>query len=329
MTDTSPFLSSDSAACPPELLALARQRPPVHIAVVRAGAPLPMIAAKEAVEAGLMVPVLIGEKDDIRREADALDWDISPYELIETRGEAAAAVAAGQLIRSDHVGAVLKGQLHSDVYMKALLARETGLRSGNRLIHVFHMTMPDGGKPLLITDAAMNVSPDLETRKDAIRLVGGLSKRLGAERPRIAVLSATETPIASMPSSLEGRELEEWARDAVPDMDVRGPLALDLILSHEAARIKGLGDDPVAGQADAVVVPDIVSGNTLFKALVYCKGACAAGVILGGKVPVLLTSRADPPAARLASIALASILSDGQNDKNNSNDSAVSGNKNQ
>lgn len=309
MVSPSPFLSLREPQCPAALLARAQARSPIRVAVVRAGASLPMQAAKEAVEAGLMTPVLIGEAEDIRREADQLNWDISSFDLIETEGEAEAARSAGILVRDDKVDAVLKGQLHSDVYMKALLSRDTGLRIGNRLIHAFHMTMPDGGRPLLITDAALNVQPDLDTRKDAIRLVGALAQSLGIDRPRIGLLSGTETPIESMPSSMEARALQDWAAAVLPDMDVRGPLALDLILSSEAAAIKGLSNDPVAGAADVVVVPDIVSGNALFKALVYCKGACAAGIILGGKVPVLLTSRADPPAARLASVALASLLS--------------------
>jgi phosphate acetyltransferase len=161
---------------------------------------------------------------------------------------------------------------------------------------------------LLISDAAVNVAPNMTTRQDAIRLVVELSQRLGTARPRVAILSATESAIESVPSSIEARDLAAWAAENVPDMDVRGPLAMDLILSQEAAATKGMADDPVAGQADCVIVPDIVSGNALFKTLVYVGGACAAGVVMGGSAPILLTSRADPPAARLASAALSQIL---------------------
>jgi phosphate acetyltransferase len=170
------------------------------------------------------------------------------------------------------------------------------------------LTVRGSDQPLLISDAAVNVDPDIETRKQAIRVVTDTLKALGIARPRIALLSATETPIPSIASSLEARELADWAAVAVPDADVRGPYALDLILSPDAARVKQLGDDPVAGRAEAIIVPDIVSGNALFKSLVYARGACAAGVVIGGKVPILLTSRADLPEARLASFALASIV---------------------
>jgi len=154
----------------------------------------------------------------------------------------------------------------------------------------------------------VNVAPDLETRQAAITHCADLCIKLGIERPKIALLSATESPIPAVPSSIEAQELADWAIDAVPQADVAGPLAMDLIFSAEAAATKGLADNPVAGNADAVVVPDIVSGNTLFKTLVYTSGACAAGVVMGAKVPILLTSRADPPSARMASIALAGIL---------------------
>jgi phosphate acetyltransferase len=201
----------------------------------------------------------------------------------------------------------MKGQLHTDVFMKSAVSRDAGLRTGHRFVHIFHITHPDGGRPILISDAAVNVEPNMETRHAAIIEVTALLHRLGTARPKIAILSATESPIPSVPSAMEGRALADWAKINVPDADVSGPLALDLILSPEAVATKKLTDDPVAGQADAIIVPDIVSGNALFKAFVYLTGACAAGIVTGAKVPILLTSRADPPAARIASVALAAI----------------------
>ncbi len=308
----SPFLSAKAPRCPQNLLQRARSAPAVRTAIVRAGAALPMAAAKAAHEQGLMEPVFIGEPADIAREAALLGWDIAGFDLIETMGEANAATAGAIAARDGKVDALMKGQLHTDTYMRALIARENGLRTADRLVHVFHISPPDGGRPLIISDAAVNVSPDLETRKSAIRAVIAVARAAGIDRPRIAVLSATETPSIAIPSSMEAVSLVNWARETLDDIDISGPLALDLILSGEAVAIKGITHDPVAGLADAVIVPALVSGNTLFKALVYLAGGCAAGVVLGARVPILLTSRADPPEARLASAALAAILANRQ-----------------
>ncbi len=308
MTANSPFLSAVEPSCPEDLIKRAMQFAAPRIAIARAGAPAPMEAAKEAEEAGVMVPVFVGERDLIEREAAALNWDISGFDLIEAQGEDGSAVAAASAVRGGQADVLMKGHLHTDSFMKAAISRTHGLRTDKRFVHIFHMSPPGGGKPLLISDAAVNVAPNMTTREDAVRLVVELSQRLGTERPRVAILSATESAIESVPSSIEGRDLAAWAAEHVPDADVRGPLAMDLILSGEAAAVKGMADDPVAGKADAVIVPDIVSGNALFKTLVYVGGACAAGVVMGGSAPILLTSRADPPAARLASAALAQIL---------------------
>jgi len=303
-----PFLSSKSPVCPGYLLDLARNNPPARTAIVRAGSHLPMSAAKSAVEAGIMQPVFVGERDLVEQSAKALDWDISEFTLVEAEGEEACAVEGALLGRSGEVDVVMKGQLHTDVFMSALVSRETGIRTGERLVHVFHISEPETGKAIIVSDAAVNIAPNLDTRKAAIVNVDRLARATGIERPKIAFLSASETRNEAMPSTLEAAELVEWARENVPTSDHSGPLALDLILSMDAVKTKGIKGDLVAGQADAIIVPEIVSGNSLFKALVYLGGGCAGGIVLGGKVPVLLTSRADPPAARLASAALASIM---------------------
>ena len=304
---TSPFLSTREAQVPQDLIARAQTFGAPRVAIARAGAPLPMEAAQEATKAGIMIPVFVGEADMIRAEAAKLNWDISGYALHDTTGEEEAGLTAAGLCGAGEADVLMKGQLHTDVFMKSAVSRNAGLRTGNRFVHIFHISHPDGGKPILISDAAVNVNPDVLTRQSAIVEVKKLLNKLGNDRPKIAILSATESAIPSVPSSMEGKALADWARENVEGIDVSGPLALDLIISPKAVATKKLTDDPVAGNADAIIVPDIVSGNALFKAFVYLAGGCAAGVVTGAKVPILLTSRADPPAARIASAALAAI----------------------
>ena len=304
---SSPFLSNRAATAPRDLIQRAQAFAPPRVAIARAGAPLPMEAAEDATKAGIMTPVFVGEADIIRAEAAKLNWDISPYALHDTMGEEEAGRTAAALCGAGEADVLMKGQLHTDVFMKAAVNRDAGLRTGQRFVHIFHISHPDGGRPILISDAAVNVAPDLDTRKASITEVRALLHRLGNPRPKIAILSATESPIPSVPSSMDGDALADWARAELTDVDVSGPLAFDLIMSPEAVATKKLTADPVAGQADAIIVPDIVSGNALFKAFVYLTGGCAAGIVTGAKVPILLTSRADPPAARIASAALAAI----------------------
>ncbi|MEL6639823.1 MAG: phosphate acyltransferase, partial [Pseudomonadota bacterium] len=297
---TSPFVSDREAVCPQNLIDLAQGFAPPRVAIARAAAPLPMEAAEDATKAGIMTPVFVGEADIIRAEAEKLEWDISPYPLHDTTGEEEAGMTAARLCGEGAADVLMKGQLHTDVFMKSAVNRDNGLRTGKRFVHIFHISHPDGGQPILISDAAVNVSPNIETRQDAIGEVVDLLQRLGTARPKVAILSATESAIPSVPSSMEAKALAEWAKENVKDADVSGPLALDLILSEKAVTTKGLTADPVAGKADAIIVPDIVAGNALFKALVYLTGGCAAGLVTGAKVPILLTSRADPAEAMRA-----------------------------
>ena len=304
---TSAFVSDRDPVAPQDIIRMGQNFGSPRVAIARAGSPLPMFAAKEATEANLMIPVFVGEADMIRTEAKALDWDITQFDLHDTTGEEEAGMTAARLCGEGAADVLMKGQLHTDVFMKSAVSRDNGLRTGRRFVHIFHISPPNGGRPILISDAAVNVAPNIETRQDAIREVVNLLHRLGTARPKVAILSATESAIPSVPSSMEGRELADWATAEGLDADVSGPLALDLILSMDAVKTKKLTNDPVAGQADAIIVPDIVSGNALFKALVYVGGGCAAGLVTGAKVPILLTSRADPAAARLTSVALAAI----------------------
>ena len=302
-----PFLSTAVATCPPALLDMARAAGAPRVAIARAGAPLPMQAAYEATQAGIMHPVFTGEPDAIHAEAAKLNWDISGFPLIEATGEAESGKAAAEACGRGDADVLMKGNLHSDTFMRAALARDAGLRTGARLVHIFHITHPSGTGSITISDAAVNVTPNIETRRDATRAVVNLLHTLGNPFPRVAFLSATESVLPAVPSSGEARELAQWATANIENAAFSGPLALDLILSPDSATTKGMADDPVAGRADAIIVPDIVSGNAIFKSLVYLSGGCAAGIVMGASVPILLTSRADPPAARLASAALAAI----------------------
>ncbi|WP_298361671.1 phosphate acyltransferase [uncultured Litoreibacter sp.] len=307
MSSENPFLSTREAVCPPNLLEMAQNATSPRVAIARAGAPLPMEAARDATEANIMEPVFTGERHMIEAEAEKLNWDISQFQLIEAEGEADSGMAAAMACGDGRADVMMKGQLHSDTFMRAALARDAGLRTGNRLVHIFHISHPDGGPSITISDAAVNVDPNIETRKDATREVVKLLHMIGNDRPKVAFLSATESVLPAVPSSVEADELATWAKSEIEGADFSGPLALDLILSPAAVATKKLTADPVAGKADAIIVPDIVSGNSLFKSFVYLTGGCAAGIVMGAKVPVLLTSRADPPAARMASICLAAI----------------------
>jgi len=305
------FLSDAIAEAPAHIVKLAQDAPSPRVAIARAGAPLPMLAAKEATEANMMVPIFTGERRMIEAEAKKLNWDISGFELIEAEGEVDSGMAAAKACGEGRADVLMKGQLHTDAFMRAAVSRDNGLRTGKRFVHIFHITTPDGSKAITISDAAVNVNPNIDTRKDATQEVVSLLHRIGNARPKVAFLSATESPIESVPSSMEGRELRDWARANIDGADFSGPLAFDLIMSKKAVEAKKLTDDPVAGLADAIIVPDIVSGNALFKSFVYLTGGCAGGIVMGAKVPILLTSRADPAAARLSSIALGAIMADG------------------
>lgn len=307
MTDHTAFLTKQAITAPTRLIKQAKSCPVPRVVIAQAGAELPMQAAMEATKQGLMLPLFTGNPDEINAIADTLGWDISGYKILIGKGEEGAANAATEACGNGQADILMKGHLHTDIFMKAALARDAGLRTGERLVHIFHMTQGDS-RPLLISDAAVNVAPDLKTRQAAITHCASLMQMLGTTRPKIALISATEAPIASVPSSMDAQELATWAAEHVASADVSGPLAMDLVMSPDAVATKGITNDPVAGNVDAVIMPDIVSGNVLFKTLVYAASACAAGVVMGAKVPILLTSRADPSVARIASVALASII---------------------
>jgi phosphate acetyltransferase len=300
------FLATGHMACPPELLELAASSAPKPFGFVRAIGEATLETARAAAAAKLAVPILIGEADIIKQDAAAIGWNLESVEIIPAEGENAAIAAAIGLFGEGRVAGLAKGQLHTDVFMGGIVKRAAGIRTGKRLVHLFAMLPPAGGRPLLISDAAVNVAPDIETRVEAALHMAEMSRRLTHSRPRIAVLSATESVLPAMPSSGEAAEIALRASAIDAEADFAGPLSFDLAVSPKAVAIKGV-DGPVAGMADGLVVPDIVSGNILFKSLVWFGGGLAAGLVLGGAIPIILTSRSDPPAARLASLALAAI----------------------
>ena len=307
----SPFLTPADAACPPEFMALAAGAAARPVAFVRAiGGPI-LETARDALAAGLAVPVLIGEADQIRREADAIGWSLDGAKIIDANGEQGAIDTAVAEVGAGRAHGLIKGQLHTDVFMGTIVRRASGIRTDRRLVHIFAMLPSGGGRPLLISDAAVNIAPDVGTRTEAALEMASLLRRMGVAKPRIAVLSATESQLPGIPSSIEAAEIAAAANAADDRAAFAGPLSFDLALSPDSVAIKGVQPDSdhgaVAGRADGLIVPDIVSGNVLFKALAYCAGGLAAGVVLGGSVPIMLTSRSDPAAARLASLALAAI----------------------
>lgn len=302
------MLSRIPFVCPADLLAKARAATAVATAVVSAGNAVAIESARRATEEGLIVPTLVGAREAIEAAARAVDWDIAGIRIVEADGEPATARAAVALARSGEVAALMKGQVHTDALLRAVVDRELGLRTGRRLSHIFHMTAPERDGAICITDAAVNVRPDVGQMIDIVNNAVGLLHALGNAEPRVAALSGTEQETAAMPSSVDAAEVARRAQAGeVRGAVVEGPFALDNAVSPEAAAIKGI-DGPVAGRADLLLVPNIETGNALFKAMVYFMSATAAGLVLGARVPIVLTSRADPPEARLAATALAAIL---------------------
>jgi len=310
MQDPFPFLSPVTADAPRRLLDRAHGLPVPRVALVNAGAENPMSGIREAAEAGLAEPILIGDSARIHATADAIGWDIGGLRLIHAPRDTAAARAA-ELARTGQADSIMKGQVHTSAFLKALLPRAAGLRAdGTRCGHVFHITAPHADRPLLLTDGALNVDPDIITRQECLRHAITMARQLGIDRPKAAILSANEDPIPSLHNSVEAAQIAAWARTALPQADVAGPMALDLIFSRAAAEAKHYAS-PVAGDADIVLTPNITTGNAVFKLMVLGMGCCAGGVVLGAKVPILLTSRSQGAPARLASAALGAIAAAG------------------
>ena len=300
------LLSQREVQCPRSLLKRAASAEPVMTAIIGAGHPLALESAREAQRAGIIQPLLVGDTKAIGQAAKEIGWDIEDLQIVEAASEERSAKEGAALARSGAVQMVMKGHIHSDTFMRPLLAKDTGIRGKQRLSHVFHMTLPDTDEAIMLTDCAVNVAPNIPTRLAIIENAVALAHKLGQQRPQVALLGASETVSDAMPVTGQCQEITAHFGATELQADVFGPLAFDNIASVAAAQMKGI-EHPVAGNADIVVVPTIEAGNALFKMMVYFMSACAGGIVLGGSVPVLLTSRADPPAARLASAALGAI----------------------
>ena len=303
------MLSSKEIICPDNLLNVAHKKRGVKAAIVNAGKPLPMLSVQDAVNENLIEPIFIGDRKEILKCAEDLKWDISNYEIIDEPTENNTAAIAAKLAAQNKIKIIVKGHIHTDILMKEVLKREYNLLGKTRLSHIWHMTINKDDKPLIITDGALNVLPNIKTKMHILKNVINFSHRIGINKPKIAVLSATEEVLDSVPSSLEAAEITKLAKDENLEADVFGPLAFDNSISKKSANIKGI-KNIVAGEADVLLVPSVETGNGLVKMLIYFCGACAAGVVIGGKVPVVITSRSDEAPARLASIAAAVVALD-------------------
>ncbi len=300
------LLSQREVQCPRSLLQRAASAEPVTTAIIGAGHPLVLESAREAQQAGIIRPLLVGDAKAIGQAAKEIGWDIEDLQIVEGSGEEQMAQEGARLASSGAVQMVMKGHIHSDTFMRPLLAKDTGIRGQQRVSHAFYMTLPDSDRAIMLTDCALNVAPNIKTRIAIIENAVALAHKLGQQRPRVALLGASETVSDAMPVTGQCQQITAHFGATDLQADVFGPLAFDNIVSVASARMKGI-EHPVAGNADIVVVPTIEAGNALFKMMVYFMSACAGGIVLGGSVPVLLTSRADPPASRLASAALGAI----------------------
>ncbi len=262
-------------------------------------------AALEAAREQLITPILVGPRARILRVAADAGLDLAGLPIENTPHSHASAERAVGLVREGRAQMLMKGSLHTDELMAAVVARDTGLRTARRISHVFIMDVPRYREPLFITDAAINIAPDLEMKADIVRNVIDLHRGLGLGPPRVAILSAVETVTQKIPSTIDAAALCKMAeRHQIVGGLLDGPLALDNAIDPEAARIKGI-DSEVAGRAQVLLVPDLEAGNMLAKNLTFLGGADAAGIVMGARVPIILTSRADSRRTRLASCAVA------------------------
>jgi phosphate butyryltransferase len=289
------------------LLKRAEPLPALVTAVVCPEDEASLDGALRAMRHTIITPVLVGDPARIASAAAALGADLAGIEVIAAPGRAAAAEAAVALVREGRAAALMKGHLHTDELLRPVVDRDRGLRAGRRLTHVFVMDVPGVPHPLLVTDAAINIAPDLATKVDIVQNAIDLAISIGIETPRVGVLSAVETVNPAIPSSIDAALLSKMAeRGQIRGGLVDGPLAMDNAVDIGAARAKGIRSE-VAGRAEVLVVPGIDAGNMLAKQLAYISHAEGAGIVLGARVPIILNSRADGPMARLASAAIAAI----------------------
>lgn len=294
------------------LIATAEGQPPLTTAVAHPCDETSLKGAVEAAEAGLIKPILVGPKEKILGLAKAFSLDLCNLEIVDVPHSQAAAEKAVELVRTGKAELLMKGSLHTDELLSEVVRRETGLRTGRRISHVFIMDVPGHPQTLFITDAAVNIAPDLMAKRDIIQNAIDLYAGLGLGIPKVAILSAVETVTPTIPSTIEAAALCKMAdRGQITGGELDGPLAFDNAISPEAARIKGIKSQ-VAGEAQILVVPDLEAGNMLAKNLTFLSHADAAGILLGARVPIILTSRADDVRTRMASCAVAALFRQSQ-----------------
>jgi phosphotransacetylase len=290
------------------LLARCRSLDPVPTAVAHPCEATALAGAIDAGANGLIVPILVGPAAKIREVAGASRIDLGNARIVDTPHSHASAAKAVELVRQGDAELLMKGSLHSDELLGAVVARETGLRTGRRISHVFIMDVPTYHKVLIVTDAAINIAPTLEDKVDICQNAIDLAVALGVKTPKVAILAAVETVNSKMPATLDAAALCKMAdRGQITGGLLDGPLAFDNAISREAARVKGIRSE-VAGDPDILLVPDLEAGNMLAKQLTFLANADSAGLVLGARVPIILTSRADAVITRLASCAVAALL---------------------
>jgi phosphate acetyltransferase len=300
------MLSNKKIVCPNNLINVAKKTGVVDAAIVNAGEMFPMESVYKAVEHNLINPIFIGNEKEIKILSQKLKWDISKYKIINEQDENSTAPIAAKLASEGKVKIIVKGYIHTDILMKAFLKRDLNLIGKKRLSHIWHMTLDKDDKPFIITDGVVNVLPKLEVKMHILRNAVNFANKIGILRPKVAILSATEEIIESIPSSIEADLITKKAKEENINADVFGPLAFDNSVSKKSAAIKKI-KNAVSGNTDIMLVPNVETGNALVKMMIYFMGACAAGVVLGGKAPVVITSRSDEAEARLASIAAAIV----------------------
>ncbi len=303
------MLSNKKIICPNNLIDRAKKGGLVDAAIINAGEMFPMESVYKAVQNNLINPIFIGNESEIKKHAEKLNWNISKYKIIDEKIEEKTAPIAAKLASEDKVKILVKGHIHTDILMKSILKRSLNLIGKKRLSHVWHMTLEVEDKPLIITDGVVNVLPKLEVKMHILRNAVDFANKIGIARPKVSILSATEEVIDSVPSSIEADLITKKAKVENINAEVFGPLAFDNSVSKKSAAIKKIKNE-VAGSADILLVPNVETGNALVKMMIYFMGACAAGVVIGGKTPVVITSRADESEARLASIAAAIVALD-------------------
>ncbi len=303
MEQSAPHVNSFDA-----MLAATAPLDPIATAVVHPCDAASLIGALEARDKTLITPILVGPEDRIKAVAVEEGLNIEGLEIVDAKHSHASAQAAVRLVREGKAQALMKGALHTDEVMSAVVDKVTGLRTERRMSHVFVLDVPTYPKPLLITDAAINIFPDLMVKADIVQNSIELAHALGVDEPKVAILSALETIYPKIPSTVEAAALCKMAdRGQITGGVLDGPLAFDNAISRKAADAKGI-TSPVPGEADILVAPDLEAGNMIAKQLMYLAGADSAGLVLGARVPIMLTSRADGTLSRLVSAALAQLM---------------------